>query len=471
MVAPATGPLAEALAAIPTALGISRDYPAAALAEAETAAAHPVLPDLDTTDVPYVTIDPAGSMDLDQALYLERSGDGYRVRYAIADVPSFVEPGGALDAETRKRGQTIYPPDGPIPLHPLVLSNAGASLLPGQVRSAFVWDFTLDADTNVTSTSLTRARVKSTAKLDYVGVQKSIDDGTADPNLALLKEIGLGRIALEVARGAANLTLPDTEVNEVAGSAAQDKSYELVRRRPQPSEDWNAQLSLLTGMAAAEYMIGAKVGILRTMPAPEQWAIDRFRKQTIALGTPWPASQQYGEYLRALDTTDPKQLAIMHAAGALFRGAGYTAFDGSVPVGLVQAAVGTSYSHATAPLRRLVDRFVLVTCEAIAAGTDIPQWAREALPTLPGLMAHSSGITSQFEHRALDTVEAAVLSTRVGDVFDATVISLSKTGGQIQLTEPAVTAHCNGALVDGSVIRAKLTQADIPSGQVTFELA
>ena len=465
MVAPATGPLAEALAAIPATLGISRDYPADALAEATAAAAHPMLPTLDTTDVPYATIDPAGSLDLDQALYLERAGDGYRVRYAIADVPSFVAPGGALDAETRKRGQTIYPPDGPIPLHPLVLSNGAASLLPGEVRSAFVWDFTLDAAANVTSTALTRARVKSTAKLDYTGVQAAIDNGTADTNLALLKEIGMKRIALEVARGAANLTLPDTEVTEVGGA------YQLVRRQPQPSEDWNAQLSLLTGMAAAELMIGAKVGILRTMPEPEQWAIDRFRKQTIALGSPWPASQKYGDYLRALDTTDPRQLAIMHAAGALFRGAGYTAFDGGVPAGLVQAAVGTSYTHATAPLRRLVDRFVLVVCEAIAAGTKIPQWARDALPILPGLMEHSSGVTSQFEHRALDTVEAAVLSTRVGDVFDATVISLSKTGGQIQLTEPVVTAHCKGALTDGSVIRAKLVQADIPSGQVVFDLA
>src|ERR1700712_2853710 len=176
MVAPATGPLAEALAALPAALGISRDYPADAQAEADAAAAHPLLPDLDQLDVPYVTIDPAGSMDLDQALYLERSGDGYRARYAIADVPSFVIPGGPLDAETRKRGQTIYPPDGPIPLHPLVLSNGATSLLPGELRSAFVWDFALDASANVRSTSLTRARIRSTAKLDYVSVQKSIDD-------------------------------------------------------------------------------------------------------------------------------------------------------------------------------------------------------------------------------------------------------------------------------------------------------
>lgn len=465
MVAPATGPLAEALAAIPIALGISRDFPADVMAEAEAAAAHPDLPELDTTDVPYVTIDPEGSMDLDQALYLERTGDGYRVRYAIADVPSFVSPGGALDAEARRRGQTIYPPDGPIPLHPLILSDGATSLLPNQVRSAFVWDLALDSSANVTSMRVARARVKSTAKLNYLGVQKAIDDGTADANLALLKEIGLKRIELEIARGAANLTIPDTEVNEV------DDAYQLVRRQPQPVEDWNAQLSLMTGMAAAELMIGAKVGILRTMPEPEQGAINRFRNQTIALGRPWAASQAYGEYLRALDTNDPRQLAIMHAAGALFRGAGYTAFDGSVPVGLVQAAVGASYAHTTAPLRRLVDRFVLVVCEAISAGTEIPTWAREALPGLPGLMSHSSGITSQFEHRAIDAVEAAVLSTHVGETFDATVISLTKTGGSIQLTEPAVTAHCTGVLTDGAVIRAKLVQADIPSGVTLFELA
>ena len=469
-VAPANGPLADALAAIPTALGIARDYPAEALAEAEAAAAHPRLPDLDLTDVPFVTIDPVASMDLDQAMFLERASDGYRVRYAIADVPSFVEPDGALDTETRRRGQTIYPPDGPIPLHPLVLSAGAASLLPGQLRSAYVWDFRLDANAVVTATTVRRARVRSTARLDYVAVQGAIDDGTADTNLQLLREIGLRRIALELARGAANLTLPETEVDQVDGGSG-SVGYRLVRRQAQPAEDWNAQISLLTGMAAADLMIGAGVGILRTMPAPEQWAIDRFRRQTVALGRPWPVAQAYGAYLRELDTADPQQLAIMHAAASLFRGAGYTAFDGGVPIGLQQAAVAASYTHATAPLRRLVDRFVLVVCEAISSGTPIPGWAREALPLLPALMEHSSEITGQFEHRATDTVEAAVLSTRVGEVFDATVISLSKTGGSIQLTEPAVTAHCNGSLTDGSVIRARLTRADIPSAQVLFELA
>jgi exoribonuclease R len=467
---PISGPLADALAAIPGALGIERDFPSEALREAELVAAHPIMPDRDETDTPFVTIDPIGSRDLDQALWLERAGDGYRVRYAIADVPSFVRPGGALDAEARRRGQTIYAPDGRIPLHPLLLSEGAASLLRGQTRAAFVWDLTLDAAATVTAYIVARARIRSRAQLDYVGVQQSIDAGTADANLQLLKEIGLKRIQLEMARGAASLTLPEAEITEVPADGGAP-GYRIERRQPQPVEDWNAQLSLMTGMAAADLMIGARIGILRTMPAPDQGAIDRFRRQTVALGHAWPEERAYGRYLRSLDTTDPAQLAIMHAAGALFRGAGYTAFDGAVPEGLVQAAVGASYAHTTAPLRRLVDRFVLELCAAISAGAPIPSWVRDALPVLPGLMSHSGHVTSQFEHRALDTVEAALLSGRVGQTFDATVVSVSKTGGSIQLVEPAVTATCLGDLLAGSLIRATLTRADIASGEIAFEVA
>ena len=89
-------------------------------------------------------------------------------------------------------------------------------------------------------------------------------------------------------------------------------------------EAWNAQLSLMTGMAAATMMLDGGVGILRTMPPAQPDAIDRLRRQARALGTPWPEDQPYGDYLRMLDGTDPKHLAILHAAASLFRGAGYT---------------------------------------------------------------------------------------------------------------------------------------------------
>src|SRR5690606_37785545 len=75
------------------------EFSAEALAEAESATSP--APEIDLRDVPFVTLDPAGSKDLDQAFHLARAGSGFRVRYAIADVPEFVTPGGALDTEAR----------------------------------------------------------------------------------------------------------------------------------------------------------------------------------------------------------------------------------------------------------------------------------------------------------------------------------------------------------------------------------
>ena len=450
----------DALAAITAEL--PRSFPPEVQAEADAIAAIGPLPDLDRTDVEFVTIDPLGSTDLDQALSLRREPTGYRVLYAIADVPAFVKPGGAIDAEARMRGQTIYAPDGRIPLHPAVISEGAASLLPGQLRGAFVWDLELDESGQVTRASVYRARVQSREQLDYTTAQKRLDDGTASEVLQLLREVGLKRVALEQARGGASLGTQETEVE------MHDGRYVLARRTPHPVEDWNAQLSLMTGMAAAKIMLDGGVGILRTMPPADDEAVSRFRRQTQALGTPWPDGVRYGDYLRGLDTSEPRQLAIMHAAASLFRGAGYSAFDGAPPEHVEQAAVAAPYAHVTAPLRRLVDRFALVVCEALSAGEPVPAWAREALPELPSAMSRSSQVAGQVDSQALNVVEAAVLAGREGEVFEATVLSSSDNFGTVQLVDPPVVARCNGTLEPGATIRATLETAEIATGTVLF---
>ena len=73
-------------------------------------------------------------MDLDQALHLERDGSGYVVHYAIADVAAFIEPGDPVDVAANQRGETLYGADSKVPLHPTVISEGAASLLPDQVR-------------------------------------------------------------------------------------------------------------------------------------------------------------------------------------------------------------------------------------------------------------------------------------------------------------------------------------------------
>jgi exoribonuclease R len=436
------------------------------LAEADASAASRPLPELDMSDIEFVTIDPEGSTDLDQALHIEPNGTGFRVRYAIADVPALVPPGGAVDGEARKRGQTLYAPDGRIALHPPAIGDGAGSLLPGQLRGAYVWEFDLDSDTRQRAVAVRRARVRSREQLTYAGAQAAVDDGSASETLRLLKIVGQGRIVLERERGGASLNAPEEEI------VLRDGVYTIERRLPLAVEDWNAQISLLTGMAAAELMLAGGVGILRTMPPPSDEAAATFRAQTDALGRPWALDMPYGEYLRTLDHDDPFALAVLQAATTLFRGAGYTVFDGVHPNETMQSAVAAPYAHTTAPLRRLVDRWCLVICEALSNEKDVPGWARDSLAQLPAIMDASSRLSFELNAASLDRVEAALLNGRVGEVFSATVIAIRGDSARIQLRDPFVTASCPAtpSLAPGSTVNAKLHAVDIATGSITFSL-
>lgn len=454
-------------AAVRAELELSEVFPPEVTAEADAVSASPPgLPERDETSVAFFTIDPATSMDLDQAMHLERDGDGYRVRYAIADVPAFVAAGGAIDTEARRRGQTIYCPDARVPLHPTVMSEGAASLLPGEVRPAFVWDMRLDSEGEGTSAEVYRALVRSVERFDYVGVQEQVDSGTTDERWVLLKEVGEKRIRQEQLRGGASLPMPEQEVH-----LGDDGNFTLEFRPPRTVEEWNAQISLLTGMAAADMMLHAGVGILRTMPEADHNAVARFRRQAKALGAPWPAEQSYGDFLRGLDRSNPKHLALIYDATALFRGAGYTPFDGDVPEQVEQAAVADAYAHVTAPLRRLVDRFGLVICEAISSGTEIPAWVREALPTLPEIMKESDRTAGTAERMCADAVEAAVLTPRVGETFSAVVVDRDDRGLEIQLLDIPVVARAKGDGELGATVDVRLDSADVSTGEVTFVVA
>ncbi|KRC58435.1 ribonuclease II [Agromyces sp. Root81] len=458
--------LAVALARLRAELDLPEAFAPEVLAEAEAVRADD--PGADLRELAFITIDPAGSTDLDQALHIARRATGFLVHYAIADVPGWVIPDGAVDREARRRGQTLYAADGRVPLHPVVLSEDRASLLPGVDRTAFVWAFELDERGTVTRTRLTRATMRSREQLTYEQAQARIDGGDGDSPLALLREVGLLRIEVERARGGASLNSPDEEIVRTSGGG-----YSLERRHPLPVEEWNAQLSLMTGMAAAQLMLEARVGVLRTMPKPSEERIAAFRAQTHALGRPWPEPISYGEYLRGLDRDDPAALAVMQAASGLFRGAGYLALDGTVPPDPVQSALAAPYAHVTAPLRRLVDRWGLVVCEALCAGREVPEWARSSLRELPSLMGASAQRASRLDAESIARVEAALLSARVGERFIATVLEVRGERAVLQLADPAVTATCPtpDGVRAGTELEVELLAADIATGTIEFRAA
>lgn len=453
--------LRRAFDAIRERMGVVTDFPPEVERQARAAVGGFDRPDRDETAVPFVTIDPPGSTDLDQALYLSREGRGFRLRYAIADVPAFVVPGSALDAETRKRVQTYYLPDGRAPLHPTVLSEGEASLLPGCDRPAYVWDVRLDPQGEPTGVDLERAMVRSVARLDYPSVQAQLDSGRTSELLRLLETVGRLRLEREADRNGASLALPDQEVTE------QDGRFVLSYRPVRPVEDYNAQISLLTGMVAASTMIEGGTGILRTMPPPPPEAVEDFRRQAAALGITWPTAMPYGAFLHGLDVSDPRHLALVHQAAQLFRGAGYTAFAGQPPDQPVHAAVAAPYAHVTAPLRRLVDRFGLVTCHSLRRGVPVPEWVTAALSQLPEVMAAGDRSARAVERACTDAVEAAVLAELVGCEVEAVVVGTKGTEEVlVQMTEPAVLAKARGAATAGHRVRVRVDGADVDAGTV-----
>ena len=467
---PAAAGAGPDFAAIRAEFDVPEQFPADVVAEAEERAAQPPLPELDATDVPLVTLDPVGSRDLDQAVHLAARGSGYRVHYAIADVGGFVRVDDPIDAEARRRGQTLYTPDRRTPLHPPVLSEGAASLLEGQLRPAVLWTIDLDSDGQPVSVDLRRARVRSRAQLDYPSMQARADAGTLPEPLALLPEIGSLLQQRAAERGAIQLGTPEQEV--VAGP---DGGWTLILRGDLPVEQWNAEISLLTGRCAAGLMLDGGVGVLRTLPPARPEDVERLRLLAPALGVDWPDGAAPGAVIAALDASRPGHVAFLEEASILLRGAAYTPFDGAPPEQPGHSGVGAPYAHVTAPLRRLVDRFGTEVCLALAAGQEPAPGLRAALPELPGLMTASDRRTRDVERAVVDATEAWLLHGREGQSFSAVVVDVENGAlprkGTVVLDELAVRGRCTGTtLTPGTRVPVRLAEADVAARKVRFEL-
>ncbi|MET7380492.1 RNB domain-containing ribonuclease [Streptomyces sp. NPDC005526] len=474
-------PLRAALAALRTAPGMPGGFPPEVLAEAERAARDPALPlealaarathaaREDATDVPFFTLSRPGAATLGRALHLSRRGTGHRVRYAVADVAAFVVPSGPVDAETHRRVTTLCLPDGNVPLHPAVLGEGAASLLPGRTRPAVLWTLDLDADGRVLAVDVRRALVRSRARLDPAGVQHAIDAGTAEEPLVLVAEVGRLREGLEAERGGISLTVPEQEIT-VYGSA-----YRVAYRAAPPVERRYAQLSLLPGMAAAELMLRQGTGVLCTLPAAPDGAVGRLRRTAHALRVDWPHHVSYAALVRSLDPHRPPHAAFLQECTTLLRGAGHTVFrDGRLPELTTHAAVAAPYAHCAAPLHRLADRYATEICLAAAAGQDPPDWVLAALDALPAETAEGARRAEAVERACLRVLEAALLADRTGDVFDACVIDVEErhpTTGTVQLASPPVLAPVESPgtpLPLGEDLRVRLTRADPVTATLCF---
>jgi exoribonuclease R len=450
--------LSQGLAAIREQFQLPGDFPPKVEEAASAAAAKPASGHVDRTALPFVTLDPTSSTDLDQAFSIERSGADLILHYAIADVGWFVADSSPIDAEAWTRGETIYMPDERISLYPPRLSEGAGSLLPDGDRPAVLFSVRVSTDGGTSLDGVERAIVRSRAKLGYATVRPSdLPDGFADLSRRIEEA--------ERVRGASRVDPPQQQVVEKPGGG-----FELAFRPVSPSERANAAMSLAANLAIADALYRHKTGLFRVMPGPNDRAVRRLRQSARAFGIDWPASMSLEQRQRDLDPNDPRQAAFMLAIRRSGERASYAPYRaGERPW---HSAMCATYVHATAPLRRLADRYVNEAALAVAEGRPVPDWLSAAFERLPKVMNRADARASQVDSAVLELAEAVVLAGRAGDLFQGTVTDIDERGARIQIADPAVITRVGvNGLEPGESVRLRLQEVDPARRLARFKLA
>jgi exoribonuclease R len=390
----------------------------------------------DALDLAFVTLDPAASTDLDQAFAVHRDGDQIVLHYAIADIGAFVIRGGALEAQAWERGVTVYAPDGSVPLYPRVLSSQRASLLPDGPRPAVLLTVQIDPAGIATLKLAERAWVRSRAKLAYESV--SVSDLSADTH-----ELAARIARAERARGAFRMDRPE---QQVITDAALPGGIGLRFAPRLASEDQNAALSLAANLAVGDYLLKSGLGLFRVMDAPGEVEVMRLRQLARSLQIEWQHSEGLNQVVGRLDASIWRHAAFALAIRKCGGGARYMEWPASSQERNANqmlrpwhAAIAATYAHATAPMRRLADRYVLDLLVAQFAHDQVGVAnVRSVLHTLPELMERAEQRAAKVERNSMELIESTLLEPLVGQQLSARVLEVSRDGVQVQIDDPAV---------------------------------
>ncbi len=425
--------------------GIPHVFPEDVLSEGELAAKLALSEDKreDLRHLPIVAIDPADARDHDDAIWAEPDGQGgFRAVVAIADVSFYVRPGGALDKEARKRGNSVYFPDRVVPMLPEVLSADVCSLRSGEDRAAMACHLTIDAAGVVKDWRFTRAIVRIAEVIAYEEAQARIDgtdNSSPGVDIAVLQNLWAAWRALAAARekrDPLNLELPERRVVlDEKGRIA-----EICLRERLDAHRVVEDFMIAANVAAAkalESKVAPVVYRLHEPPSREKLVnlkdyLSTFDRK-LALGQVITPSL-FNRLLK--DIADEAEKALIMEAVLRSQ---TQAYYGPRNLGHFGLALG-SYAHFTSPIRRYAD---LLVHRALVDAFHLEQPAPKAkLPPSSGLsdrdradLERISDAISAAERRAMeaeretiDRYVAAWLASRVGEVFATRVTGVQKFG-------------------------------------------
>jgi ribonuclease R len=434
---------------------IVEEHPAEAMQEAEALAARTLRPAsgerVDLRHVPLPTIDPEDARDHDDAVWVERADEGYRVWVAIADVAEYVSPESALDVEARRRGCTLYLPDRAVPMLPAALSADLCSLLPDHDRLCLCVVADLDAKGTVQRFEVVEGVMRSAAMLTYGGVARALGLSDQPPRSAQAEALKKGLRVIEelsrklrksrMRRGALDLDLPEArvvldkdtgvplDVVRLAEDPGVKRAYQIVE-----------EMMLLANELVAQWLSERRsLAIYRVHGAPDEEKLVRLGQAAEQLGVPFQIEQ-----LR-----EPLGLARWHAKieehprrsvleMLLLRSLKQAAYD-IVNIGHFGLA-SDAYLHFTSPIRRYPDLVVHRLVKNLLRGgkpatspSDV-----EKMRSAATAASDRERATVAVEREVVDLYRALTMQDRVEEAYDATVSAIVSGGMFVTLEHPFV---------------------------------
>lgn len=392
----------------------------------------------DLRHLPIVAIDPRDARDHDDAIWAApRDDGGFDAIVAIADVSFYVRPGGELDREARRRGNSVYFPDQVVPMLPHSLSSDMCSLKQGQDRAALVCHLVIDKGGKVASWRFTRALVRLAANIAYEDAQAATDEGTAPDHLRHLWSAWALLAKARDARAPLDLDLPERQVQlDDKGRIAEIRVRERLDAH-RLVEDF----MIAANVAAAKALEAKKAPVMyRVHEAPAREKLVALKEFLATYEVSFALGQVvtpalFNRLLARFEEPENRQRVMEQVLRTQTQ-----AYYSPANLGHFGLALG-SYGHFTSPIRRYADLLVhrsLVT----AYGLEQAKPADKSLPATTGLPAADAAAMgkigeaiSQAERRAMeaeretiDRYVAAYLSEKVGEVLPTRITGVQSFG-------------------------------------------
>jgi ribonuclease R len=486
--------------------GLPFRWPDEALAEAE-AWGDRVRPSAkrdreDLRELPLVTIDGADAKDFDDAVWCEPDGSGWRVIVAIADVSAYVSPAGALDAEARERGTSVYFPRKVIPMLPENLSNGLCSLNPGVDRLCMVCDMRVTPGGKVREARFYEGLMRSAARLTYDEVAGILVEGDAElrrrhakvlPQLEHLHAAWRVLARARERRGAVDFDLPEVAM-------VFDPKGHVARVEPRHRNDAHRiieECMIAANVEAARFLEKHKIPALYRVHAPPEE--DRLGALKEFLGA-------FGLSLPARERLEPKHLSalVREVAGrpdadlietVILRSMSAAAYQPD-NIGHFGLAL-ERYAHFTSPIRRYPDLLVHRAIRHILRGGP-PGDFIHGKQEMEGLGRHCSATERRADEatrEAMDWLKCEFMLERVGEEFDVIVtgvvdfglfvqigefqidglVHISSLGGDYYQRDPVhqrlIGEHTGRVFRLSDPLRVRLLRVSMEDRKIDFELA